>query len=120
DHPADRAMLRQARVLRAAPLTSWKCRLPTPALASPVSRSSLRRSVSPALPVTISCLVELRSVASLFLQDLARFELVVALREFAHFIDNPLQTEMFREPQRSTPMRRKASPENHSVIGVLG
>src|SRR4029077_16463128 len=69
---------------------------------------------------TASTFIEFRSVTGVFLQNLARFELVVGLRKPIHLIDNLLQTKMFREPQRPAAERREACAKNHSVISVFG
>src|SRR5436853_2968760 len=53
------------------------------------------------------------------LQNVARFEFVVALRQPTHLYDNLLQTKMLRESQRPAAMRRKSGSENHSVIRIL-
>src|SRR5690242_11724007 len=71
------------------------------------------------LVINSSFSIEFRFLTRVLFQKVARLELVVALGESAHFIDNFLQTKMLGETEGTTAERSEAGSENHSVIGVL-
>src|SRR6266700_1583978 len=94
-----------------------------------ISQYSLRkvRDVSTSLDMTtmevrarISFLIKFRSIPGVRSQYLAGQKLFLAFRQPFHFLDDLLESEMFRETQWPAAERRETDSQDHSVVRVLG